>query len=235
MASAPVASKPDTTALVPAIGAGAGMGSTAVSITTPTRTPAPLVRSAPSGSEVVEPPKHVAPATRPVLPNPSMRKLAKAEVSMQTEASAKERVASRAAEAEEEDDDLKLDEDFARELEGTGKPPPQPKRTVWIPPAPANVEPRASLSESDIFAVVVENKADITSCVSAQKLPSGEGSQRVVVRWTILPSGKPTEVVTETARFRGTPLALCLEGKIRSWTFPRHREQGGPVRFPFVF
>jgi hypothetical protein len=57
----------------------------------------------------------------------------------------------------------------------------------------------------------------------------------VVLRWSILPSGKVTEVVTETAEYRGTPLALCLEGKVRAWTFPKHREQGSPVRFPFVF
>jgi hypothetical protein len=57
----------------------------------------------------------------------------------------------------------------------------------------------------------------------------------VVMSWTILPSGKVTDVDTETRAYQGTPLALCLEGKIRAWTFPQHHEQGGPVRFPFVF
>ena len=51
----------------------------------------------------------------------------------------------------------------------------------------------------------------------------------------ILPSGRVTDVVTETARLQGTPLALCLEDKIQHWTFPPHREQGGPVRFPFLY
>jgi hypothetical protein len=53
----------------------------------------------------------------------------------------------------------------------------------------------------------------------------------VVLRWSILPSGKVTEVVTETAEYRGTPLALCLEEKVRAWTFPKHREQGRTTTF----
>ena len=71
--------------------------------------------------------------------------------------------------------------------------------------------------------------------MSAQKPSSDTGAHRVVVRWTILPSGRVTDVETESTRFQGTPLALCLEGKIRAWTFPKHHEQGAPVRFPFVF
>jgi hypothetical protein len=58
---------------------------------------------------------------------------------------------------------------------------------------------------------------------------------RVVVRWSILPSGEVSEVVTETASLRGTSFARCIEAKVRAWDFPKHQEQGGPVRFPFVF
>jgi hypothetical protein len=82
--------------------------------------------------------------------------------------------------------------------------------------------------------VVLANKGDIVSCGSVQSQAVEDGT-RVVVRWTILPSGRVTDVVTESASFRNTPLADCLEGKIRTWTFPKHSEQGGPVRFPFVF
>ncbi len=72
-------------------------------------------------------------------------------------------------------------------------------------------------------------------CVGAGKSPGSEEGKRVVVRWSIAPSGKVKDVVTETAAFQGTALAHCLEAKIRNWTFPKHREQGGAVRFPFVF
>jgi hypothetical protein len=232
----PVASTPDFTPLVPALGTLSGMGGAVATTAVSIRAPTPLASPTPMGNDAAEAPKRVAPAARTVMPDPAMRKQAKTEISMETEPVAQKPVASRAAEATEEvDDDLKLDEDFARELSGPGHPPAQPKRTVWVPPAPTPVEPPASLSESDVFSVVVSNKEDITSCVSAQKPAPDEGAHRVVVRWSILPSGRVTDVVTETARFQGTPLAVCLEGKIRSWTFPQHHQQGGPVRFPFVF
>jgi hypothetical protein len=165
-----------------------------------------------------------------------MERLAKAELPAQTISFEEKSVASQAPSAQEEEaEDLGLDREFERELDNPGKRVVPAKRTVWIPPDPKSAEQPASLAQSDIFSVVVANKGDITACVSAQKLQSEEGNRRVVMRWSILPSGKVTEVVTETALYQGTPLALCLEEKVRSWTFPVHREQGSPVRFPFVF
>jgi hypothetical protein len=220
---------------VPAIGGVSALGNAAAAVTPP-RAPAPLPRATPAVSETVEAPKSVAAPVRKVQQDPSLQKLAKAEVSAQSESSAGKGMASPAAKADEEDDeDLGLDQDFAKELDDPSKRAVPAKRTVWIPPDPKSPEPAASLTQSDIFSVVVANKGDITACVSAQKLQAGEGPRKVVLRWSILPSGKVTEVVTETAEYRGTPLALCLEGKVRAWTFPKHREQGSPVRFPFVF
>jgi hypothetical protein len=142
----------------------------------------------------------------------------------------------KAAVPEEDDTDLDLgpDEDFEREL---AEPPAKVRaaraageRTVFVPPAPG--QPPASLAQSDVFEVVLANKGDISACAAAQ--PQKEAG-RVVVRWSILPSGKVDDVVMETASLRGTPLAGCIEEKIRAWTFPKHQEQGAPVRFPFVF
>lgn len=126
------------------------------------------------------------------------------------------------------------DEAFDRELSG---PPPsaasaRKERTVYVPPDPS--KPPAALAQSDIFEVVLANKGDITACAREQQQPPNGGG-RVVVRWSILPTGKVGEVVTETASLQGTPLARCIEGKVRAWSFPRHQEQGAPVRFPFVF
>lgn len=222
-------------ARVPAIGAVSALGNAASAVTSP-HAPAPPPRATPVRTETVQAPKSIAAPARNVQRDPSMQRLAKAELPAQPEPSADKRVASQAAEEEEEDsEDLEFDEEFARELDDPSKRARPAKRTVWIPPDPKSVAPAASLAQSDIFSVVVANKGDIAACVSAQKPQSGEGTRKVVLRWSILPSGKVTEVVTETAEYRGTPLALCLEGKVRGWTFPQHREQGGPVRFPFVF
>jgi hypothetical protein len=223
----------------PAYGWGSALGNVHGPLGTAVMPLAPRANSTPTGTETVAASKPVAPV-RPSPRDPPLLKSAKAEVLPQPTPAAEERVAARVVEEEEQseeaEDDLGLDEDFERELSGAGKRDTAPRpRTAWIPPAPANVETPASLSQSDIFSSVVANKGDVAACVAARKLPSEEGTRRVVVRWSILPSGKVTDVVTETAELRGTPLALCLEGKIRAWTFPRHREQGSPVRFPFVF
>ncbi|MBZ4415650.1 AgmX/PglI C-terminal domain-containing protein [Myxococcus sp. RHSTA-1-4] len=126
------------------------------------------------------------------------------------------------------------DEAYDRELSG---PPPgaasaRKERTVYVPPDPS--KPPAELAQSDIFEVVLANKGDITACARELQQPPKEGG-RVVVRWSILPTGKVGEVVTETASIQGTPLARCIEAKVRAWNFPRHQGQGAPVRFPFVF
>ncbi|MFP2908591.1 AgmX/PglI C-terminal domain-containing protein, partial [Pyxidicoccus sp. 3LFB2] len=129
--------------------------------------------------------------------------------------------------------ELGPDEDFERELADPPEGDAKHERTVYVPPDPS--KPAASLAQSDIFEVVLANKGDISTCAGTQPQQSEKAGGRVVVRWSILPSGKVGEVVTETASIQGTPLARCIEGKVRAWTFPKHEVQGGPVRFPFVF
>lgn len=238
----PVALKPEAPAAsgslhAPAIGTLPGLGNAAASLK-PTPVPAAVSKPSIAKSEPMAAPKPVALPTprRVTFEDPAMAKQAKAEVSTPSSRSGPERVASAQQAAEEDDsEDLGLDKEFERELSDPAKRAVPMKRTVYIPPDPKPLAAPSALSQSDIFSVVVSNKGDITECVSAQKLQSEQGTRRVVVRWTILPSGKVTDVDTETRSYQGTPLALCLEGKIREWTFPKHQQEGGPVRFPFVF
>ncbi|NTX61931.1 DUF4339 domain-containing protein [Myxococcus sp. CA051A] len=134
------------------------------------------------------------------------------------------------------EDDLGPDEDFARELAGPspGSGGPEDAPSVYIPPVAPIQNPRVSLAQSDVFEVVLANKSEVTACADVKPRPVDEGA-RVVVRWSILPSGEVSEVVTETASLRGTSFARCIEAKVGAWVFPKHHEQGGPVRFPFVF
>ncbi|WP_342381193.1 AgmX/PglI C-terminal domain-containing protein [Myxococcus stipitatus] len=134
------------------------------------------------------------------------------------------------------DDDLGLDEDFDRELSGpvAGSGKREAPRNVYVPPVAPIQNPRVTLTQSDVFEVVLAKKAEVTACANTKPRPVDEGT-RVVVRWTILPSGEVDEVVTETASLKGTAFARCVEGRVRAWVFPKHQEQGGAVRFPFVF
>jgi hypothetical protein len=231
---APFSVAPLSGVTVPPLGP-SGLGSAAVAKVTPASTPTPLVTPAPARSAAAGASRPALAPSHAVVPDPPMRRLAKAETPPRQESPFEARAAPQAKqETLEEEDDFGPDKDFERELAAQRPAAPAP-RTVWIPPTPVKAEPPATLAQSDIFAVVLANKGDIASCASAQKSPAVEEGSRVVVRWTILPSGKVTDVATETAGLRNTPLARCLEEKIRTWTFPRHRDQGGPVRFPFVF
>lgn len=209
-----------------------GVSGPAMASATP---PAPVARptATPARTDPVSQPVTVAP--RPVVTAPPLRKAEKVEVAFEQEAPVQEARKAPAAAEDELDEALGPDEAFARELDGPpgGAKPAVAQRTVWVPPEPARPEAPATLSQSDIFAVVLANKGDIAACAGAGK--AQEDGKRVVVRWSIAPSGKVKDVVTESQAFQGTALAQCLEAKIREWTFPKHREQGGAVRFPFVF
>jgi hypothetical protein len=211
-------------------------GVTGPGTTVPTP-PLPVARPAPAPVQTVAPPQRATGAPRPVVTAPPLRKVAKVEVALEQEAPVKEAREAPPAIEDELDEDLGPDEAFERELNGPpgGVKRAVAQRTVWIPPEPARAETPATLAQSDIFAVVLANKGDIAACVGAGKPQGTEEGRRVVVRWSIAPSGQVKDVVTETAAFQGTALAHCLEAKIRAWTFPKHREQGGAVRFPFVF
>ncbi len=134
-----------------------------------------------------------------------------------------------------------FDAEYAKELGFTDKkvtprPDPRSERSVWIPPAPGEELPERLTSEV-IMRVVVSHKPAITACIQEHKArtqPTSGG--RFVARWNLQPDGSTVGVTVETAEFRGTPLARCMENLIRSWQFPRHRvQQEEPVRFPFTF
>jgi hypothetical protein len=233
---APFSVAPRSGITAPALGLnkGTGLGGAAVASVTSSSTPRTLTPPTHARSEAAGISGPAITPSRTVAPDPVMRKPAKAEALPEREIEFEDRAAPQPKEDELElEDDLGPDKEFARELEPQ-QPANRASRTVWIPPAPVAPPTPATLAQSEVFAVVLANKGDIASCGSAQAKPVEDGT-RVVVRWTILPSGKVTDVDTESANFQGTPLADCLEGKIRTWTFPKHREQGSPVRFPFVF
>ncbi len=127
-----------------------------------------------------------------------------------------------------------LDKEFEKELfEGKKPEDPRSKRTVYLPPEPG----KESLSGSDVMEVARGHKSDIINCIQTHEPPTlKSGERRFVVRWRVQPSGSPQDVLMETEELKGTPLARCIEGAVRTWKFPQHRVQSQePVRFPFTY
>jgi predicted Zn finger-like uncharacterized protein len=108
------------------------------------------------------------------------------------------------------------------------------KPTVYVPPPPGATTVQESLGQSDIMQVVLANRGAIQKCAADAKAkdPSING-QTLVMRWTILTSGKTSSVSAQTAELKSNPVAGCIGGLIKGWTFPRHQKQGPPIDFPF--
>lgn len=124
---------------------------------------------------------------------------------------------------------------------GDDSPPAAPARdssrhkSVYVPPAPGSAEIPDSLSQGDIMQVVISNKPSIARCVQEQKKTDPDLSGRMVVRWTILTSGRTSGVSVRSSEFKSTHMASCITGLIRGMRFPRHKQQGAPIDFPFTF
>ena len=108
-------------------------------------------------------------------------------------------------------------------------------RDVYVPPAPGEDDVPDSLQQSDIMQVVLANKPSIVKCVLEQKRKDPNLSGQLMMRWSIQPSGRTSGISVQTSEFKHTYMANCISGLIRGWRFPRHRQQGAPIDFPFTF
>lgn len=109
------------------------------------------------------------------------------------------------------------------------------KKDVYIPPAPGGTSVKDSLGQSDIMEVVLASKSALAKCAEQQRAKDPGTSGKLVMRWTIQTSGKTSNVGVVSEEFKGTHMATCVGGIIKGWQFPRHKQQGEPVTFPFKF
>ncbi len=104
-------------------------------------------------------------------------------------------------------------------------------KTVYIPPAPGKGSLKEALGQGDIMEVVVTHKSLIRKCSKV----AGEGGT-IVMRWTILPNGMPTNVVTVTEKLKNSKLSACLTSTIKRLRFPAYSgSKMKPIDFPFKF
>src|SRR5262249_16412861 len=110
------------------------------------------------------------------------------------------------------------------------------KTGPYIPDAPgAGADVKESLGQGDIMQVVLQNKPKIADCVQQQKAKQPGSGGKLVMKWTVLTSGKVTNVQAATEELKGAPIASCLTGVIKGMSFPKHKVQGEPISFPFTF
>ncbi|MCU0696178.1 MAG: adventurous gliding motility protein GltJ [Myxococcaceae bacterium] len=124
----------------------------------------------------------------------------------------------------------------AREEPKSAETSPMKKKEVYVPPAPGSGggELKETLEKSDVFETVIANKAGLAKCAEEQRKREGGGG-KIVMRWTIDPSGSVKGVSVVTEELKGSYMAQCMTTLIKSMKFPRHKKQGEPTEFPFKF
>jgi hypothetical protein len=196
----------------------------------PAATPPPAPAAAPAAETPKLPDSAVAKVERAPPKRTGSGSPAAPRVEPETRPAPK--VVERQPAGEVESDDF--DELFGTKKQPKAEPKQEPKPVAYVPPEPGGSVPE-KLQQSDIMAVVLANKPAIVKCVNEQKKKDPALSGKLVMRWSIQPSGKTTSVSCRTDEFRSTYMASCISGLIKGWNFPRHKKQGDPIDFPFTF
>jgi predicted Zn finger-like uncharacterized protein len=235
-APAPAAPTPaPAVAATPTPAPAAGTATPPAAAATPT--PPPTTPAPPPASEAVA---KVTPGTREPSSRTGERKPSSETSRPSSSGSPKSESVAKPSSKQSDDG---LGDDFD-DLFGTKKPSSGSKSasgektpSTYIPPAPGSgaSDVPERLGQSDIMAVVVANKPAIVKCVNEQKKKDPGLTGRLVMRWVIQTSGKTTGVSVKSEEFKKTYMASCISGLIKGWNFPRHKKQGDPIDFPFIF
>lgn len=101
-------------------------------------------------------------------------------------------------------------------------------------PAPWKDRP-GGLTRADIMETILRSKEALSECAERQHAERPGTSGKLLMTWTILTSGKTSNIVVSSAALEGTPIATCVSTVLESMEFPKHELQGTPITFPFKF
>ncbi|MFN0062610.1 MAG: AgmX/PglI C-terminal domain-containing protein [Myxococcaceae bacterium] len=191
--------------------------------------PPPVVAAVPPPVGAVEPPKagELAALSKP-----------RRERARRTEPG--EATSPRASSPRDEPAFGNSDDEFAREFGVAADAPVAPvakkkPKNVVVPPPPGSAELPETLGTSDVMQAVLAHRPEIVRCVEEQKKRDPGLSGTLVVRWTVQTNGTARGVSAQNSEFKSTYLAGCIVNLVKGWTFPKHRQQGDPIDFPFKF
>ncbi len=86
------------------------------------------------------------------------------------------------------------------------------------------------LASKVILAVVRRNRRDVTSCHEVAAIRGKAPRGNVTLRFVVAPSGKVARVRVVASGDSAASFERCVEGRIRSWRFPK-----GETRTPFNY
>jgi len=125
----------------------------------------------------------------------------------------------------------------AKEEPKAAETTPTKKKEVYIPPAPGSAggDLKDEITMGDVTETVVANRGALAKCAEEQRKREPNVNGKLVMRFTVLTSGKPSNVGLVTDEFKGSYMAQCVAGVIKGMTFPRSKKQADAFQFPFKF
>jgi len=94
---------------------------------------------------------------------------------------------------------------------------------------------RGPLTQETIKDVIHEHHADLRACALRRPEALQQTAGKIVVSFTILPSGKVERVGRHSATLEEPELEKCLLETVKVWTFPRPKKGAVEIHFPFRF
>jgi TonB family protein len=94
---------------------------------------------------------------------------------------------------------------------------------------------KGPLNPETIKDVIHEHHAELRTC-ALKRAPAAQATAgKIIVGFTILPTGKVAEVATQSSTLQEPELEACLLGLVRTWTFPKPKKGPVGINFPFRF
>jgi hypothetical protein len=128
------------------------------------------------------------------------------------------------------------DDDFDSSFGSLDEKKGKTKSGGYIPPAPGSSggDVKESLGQSDVMEVLLANRAALGMCVQMQKKSDPSLSGRLLMKWTILASGKTANVSVASKEHERMLIATCVGNVIKGMLFPASKAPY-TITFPFKF
>jgi TonB family protein len=94
---------------------------------------------------------------------------------------------------------------------------------------------KGPLNPETIKDVIHEHHAELRACALKRAPAMQSVSGKIIVGFTILPTGKVAEVATQSSTLHEPDLEACLLTAVRAWTFPKPKKGPVGINFPFRF
>ncbi len=96
-------------------------------------------------------------------------------------------------------------------------------------------EVRGQLDRELIAKVINEHMGEIRGCYERALLKEAGLAGKLVLEWTIEPTGIVSDIRVKNVTLRGPEVPNCIIGSLRGWAFPKPKGGKVVVSYPFLF